>query len=141
VKQSHKTLLVWVVLLVGFLALWQFIRPNEPSRRQRPFSEFIALVTAPKDQSHVNAVEIQDREYRFEVVNPGKKGAIEKGVSLGPAESDEVAKLLLDSKVYFKYLEEEGNPYLASTLTFLLPLLFLLVMFYLFLRQLQAGGG
>jgi cell division protease FtsH len=141
VKQSHKTLLVWVVLLVGFLALWQFIRPNEPGRQQRPFSEFIELVKAPEDQRHVTNVEIQDREYRFEVVNPGKKGAIEKGVSLGPAESDEVARLLLDSKVKVKYLEEDGNPYLATTLTFLLPMLFLLVMFYLFMRQLQAGGG
>jgi cell division protease FtsH len=141
VKQSHKTLLVWLVLLVGFLAVWQFISPNEPGRRQRPFSEFVALVKAPKDQPHVESVEVQDREYRFEVIHPGKKGPAEKGVTLGPAESDEVAKLLLESNVKVKYLEEDGNPYLATTLTFLLPMLFLLVMFYLFMRQLQAGGG
>ncbi len=140
-KQPHKTLLLWVVLIVAFLAIWQFLSPNEPHRRAMAFSEFIALVEAPKDAAHVESVEIQNREYRFEIVQPNKKGQPERGITVGPAESDNIAELLLKNKVKVKYLEEEGNPYLATTLTFLLPMLFLLVMFYLFMRQLQAGGG
>jgi cell division protease FtsH len=141
VKQPQKTLLIWVVLIFAFLAIWQFLSPNEPLRRPMPFSDFISLVEAQKDARHVEAVEIQNREFRFEVVNPTSKAPPERGVTIGPAESDEVASLLLKNKVKVKYLEEEGNPYLATTLTFLLPMLFLLVMFYLFMRQLQAGGG
>ncbi len=140
-KQPQKTLLLWVVLIVAFLAIWQFLSPNEPHRRAMPFSEFIELVEASKDARHVEAVEIQDREFRFEIVNPSSKAQPERGVTIGPAESDEIAQLLLKNKVKVKYLEEEGNPYLATTLTFLLPMVFLLVMFYLFMRQLQAGGG
>jgi len=29
VKQSHKTLLLWVVLIVMFLAIWQFLSPQQ----------------------------------------------------------------------------------------------------------------
>ncbi len=140
-KQPQKTLLLWVLLIVAFFAIWQFLSPNEPLRKPMPFSDFVSLVEAPKDAKHVESVEIQNREFRFEVINPTAKGQPERGVTIGPAESDDIAELLLKNKVKVKYLEEEGNPYLATTLTFLLPMLFLLVMFYLFMRQLQAGGG
>jgi cell division protease FtsH len=141
VKQPHKTLLIWVVLIVAFLAIWQFLVPAGQPRKQRPFSEFIELVKAPKDKPHVESVDIRDREYSFVIKRPGAQGGAERGVTIGPAESDSVAELLLANDVRVEYQEDDTNPYLASTLTILLPMLFLLVMFYLFMRQLQAGGG
>ena len=140
-KQPHKTLLIWVVLIVAFLAIWQFLVPAGQPRKQRPFSEFIELVKASKDKPHVESVEIRDREYSFVIKRPGSQGAPERGVTIGPAESDFVEELLFANDVRVEYQEDDTNPYLASTLTILLPMLFLLVMFYLFMRQLQAGGG
>ena len=140
-KQPHKTLLIWVVLIVAFLAIWQFLVPAGQPRKQRPFSEFIELVKASKDKPHVESVEIRDREYSFVIKRPGSQGAPERGVTIGPAESDFVEGLLFANDVRVEYQEDDTNPYLASTLTILLPMLFLLVMFYLFMRQLQAGGG
>jgi cell division protease FtsH len=104
------------------------------------FSEFISHVEASKDAKHVESVEIQDREYKFEMVT-GSTRPGESGVTVGPAESDQVAEILLKNKVKVKYINDEGNPYLASTLAFLLPMVILMVVFYLFMRQLQAGGG
>ncbi|HMR78714.1 MAG TPA: ATP-dependent zinc metalloprotease FtsH, partial [Polyangiaceae bacterium] len=43
--------------------------------------------------------------------------------------------------VKVNYEQEESNPILTTMLTILLPMVILLVMFYLFMRQLQAGGG
>ncbi len=140
-KQPSKTLLAWVVLIVAFLGIYQFVNPSETNRKPMAFSDFVALVEAPKEQKHIEEVDIQGREFRFEIIDPANKAAPQRGVALGPAESDNVAELLLKNKVKVKYLEEEGSPYLATTLTFLLPMGFLLLMFYLFMRQLQAGGG
>lgn len=139
-KQPHKTLLLWVVLIVAFLAIWQFLSPEGPQKQPMPFNEFIALVKAPKDQRHVEAVEIKDREYVFQIKNPTSKGPVERGISIGPA-SDEIATELLKYDVRITYQKDESNPFLTTTLTILLPMLFLLVLFYLFMRQLQAGGG
>jgi cell division protease FtsH len=141
VKQPQKTLLLWVVLIVTFLAIWQFLQPDGPPRQPMAFSRFMELVEAPKDQQHVDQVEVKEREFSFQIVDPASKGLPQRGVTIGPADSDSVADKLLTNKVKVTYQENEGNPYVATMLTFLLPMLFLLVMFYLFMRQLQAGGG
>jgi len=117
VKQPHKTLLLWVVLIVAFLAIWQFLSPDGPQKQPMPFSEFIALVKAPNS-----------------------KGPPERGITIGPS-SDDIATELLKNDVRVTYQKDETNPFLTTTLTILLPMLFLLVLFYLFMRQLQAGGG
>jgi cell division protease FtsH len=140
VKQPHKTLLLWVVLIVAFLAIWQFLSPDPQSQQHVPFSDFMALTKAPKDQRHVDDVEIKDREYRVTIKNPASKAQPARGFSVGP-ESDDIVTELLKSNVKVTYQKDESNPFLTTTLTILLPMLFLLVMFYLFMRQLQAGGG
>jgi cell division protease FtsH len=139
VKQPHKTLLLWVVLIVAFLAVWQFLTPSGPQRQHMPYSEFIALAKASKDQKHVDEVDIKGREYTFQIKSPLQKGRPEMGVAIGPAEDN--AEELLKHGVKVTFQKDEGNPLLTSALTILLPMLFLLVMFYLFMRQLQAGGG
>ncbi|HEY6561235.1 MAG TPA: ATP-dependent zinc metalloprotease FtsH [Polyangiaceae bacterium] len=140
-KQPHKTLLLWVVLIVAFLAIWQFLSPDPQSRQPMPFSEFMALVKAPKEQRHVDEVEIKDREYSFAIKNPAApKSQPERGVTVGPV-SDDIAAELLKENVKVTYQKDDANPFLTTTLTILLPMVFLLVMFYLFMRQLQAGGG
>ena len=140
-KQPHKTLLLWVVLIVAFLAIWQFLSPDGPQRQPMPFSEFMALVKAPNDQRHVESVNVKDREYTFQVKNPASKGPPERGVTIGPDKDDAIVPVLLKHDVKVTYQKDDGNPILTSALTILLPMLFLLVMFYLFMRQLQAGGG
>ncbi|HVW25918.1 MAG TPA: ATP-dependent metallopeptidase FtsH/Yme1/Tma family protein, partial [Polyangiaceae bacterium] len=136
-KQPHKTLLLWVVLIVAFLAIWQFLNADGPQRQPMPFSDFVALVRAPKEARHVDSVKIKDREYTFSIVGPGQK-APERGITVGPPE---YAPELLKYDVKVEYEEDETNPFLTTTLTILVPMVFLLVMFYLFMRQLQAGGG
>ncbi len=141
-KQPHKTLLIWVVLIVAFLAIWQFLVPASQPKKARPFSEFLELLQAPDDKPHVESVEIRDREYTFTIKRPGTQGAPERGVTIGPESSPKLDEALYSNpnrRVEFQ--QEDTNPYIASTLTILLPMLFLLVMFYLFMRQLQAGGG
>jgi cell division protease FtsH len=140
VKQPHKTLLLWVVLIVAFLAIWQFLSPDNVQQSHVPFSDFMALTKAPKEQRHVDEVRIKDREYKFDIKNPASKAQVEKGFTIGP-QSDEIVGELLKTGTKVTYEKDESNPFLTTTLTILLPMLFLLVMFYLFMRQLQAGGG
>jgi len=140
VKQSHKTLLLWVLLILMFLAIWQFVSPDAPRATQVPFSEFVALVKASPEDTHVESVTIKEREYTFTVYDPVSKQRNKK-VTLGPAPTDEVMKLLDDRKVKLAFEKEEGSPFWSSALITILPMIFLLVMFYLFMRQLQSGGG
>jgi len=139
VKQPHKTLLLWVVLIVAFLAIWQFLNPENPRSPDLSYSDFKALATAPRDAKHIEEVEIKDREYTFQIKDPNAKGTPQRGRTVGPAEDN--AQDLIAHGVKVTYQKEEGSPFLTPVLTIVLPMVFVIVMFYLFMRQLQAGGG
>jgi cell division protease FtsH len=132
--------LLWVVLIVAFLAIWQFLNDTDgPQRSEIPYSEFISLVKAPRNQRHIEEVEIRNRDYTFEVKNPTAKGAVERRRTVGPNEDS--AEELLKAGVRVTFKNEEGGSFLTPILSILLPMVFVIVMFYLLMRQLQAGGG
>src|SRR4051812_9310241 len=124
-----------------FLAIWQFYSPERTQTSLVPFSEFIAQVHADKDKEpHVESVSIKDREYTFLVKDP-KSGAQSKRITVGPDNGGDITKVLDENKVKVTYEKDEGSPFWSGAIVTIVPMLFLLVMFYLFMRQLQAGGG
>ncbi len=138
-KQSHKTLLLWVLLIVMFLAIWQVLQPSE-RKQQVSFSEFVTWV----HQGQVQDVRVKDHEYTFTRVVDGKNQQME---TLGPVADEALIRDLEENplakdgkfKIYFE--KEDTTPFWSSTLVTLLPMLFIGIMFFLFMRQLQAGGG
>ena len=140
-KQSQKTLLLWVLLILMFVAIWQFVAPDTNRTDQVAFSQFMSWVRAKPDEKHVESVEVKDREFTFVVVDPNP-AARSKGTfkTIGPT-GDNVTKELLDHGVTVRYQKEEGNSIWMTALVTILPMVFLLLMFYFFMRQLQAGGG
>jgi cell division protease FtsH len=141
VKQPQKTLLLWVVVIVSLLAVWQLLGPQGATRQAMDYSEFIEMVQAQAEDKTVERriveVKIRDRDYAFEVRDANGKS--EHHVTVGPPDAD--PSILLKSGLKVKYEKDDGGTFWMSALTIMLPMLFLLVMFYLFMRQLQAGGG
>jgi len=139
VKQSHKTLLLWVLLIVMFLAIWKMLEPGE-RRQQVSFSEFVTWV----HQGQVPEVRVKDREYSFTHVVDGKNQTVE---TLGPVADEALMQdlqsnpLAKDGKFKIYFEKDDTTPFWSSTLVTLLPMLFIGIMFFLFMRQLQAGGG
>ncbi len=81
------------ILLVIFLAIWQFLAPDTPPSAHVPYSEFIALVRADKAEPHVESVRIRDNKYLFWVKDP-RTGSKTKKITVGPQGTHEVAKEL-----------------------------------------------
>ncbi|MBI4703491.1 MAG: AAA family ATPase [Deltaproteobacteria bacterium] len=139
-KQSHKTLLLWVLLIVIFLAIWQLLSPDRAPVAPVKFSEFMAYVGADRaTQPHLESVEIRDREYVFWVVD--KAGKKTRQTTIGPEDSEAVAKELIEKGIPVSFEKEEGSSYWSGAIVTIVPMLLLLGMFYLFMRQLQVGGG
>jgi cell division protease FtsH len=143
VKQSHKNLLLWVLLIVMFLAIYQVLQPGE-RKQQVSFSQFVSLVHS----GQVTEVRIKDHEYNFTQVQDGKNVQKE---TLGPLADQALIDDLQkkdpatghnpSDKLQVFFEKEDTTPIWTSTLVTLLPMLFIGVMFFLFMRQLQAGGG
>jgi cell division protease FtsH len=139
VKQSQKTLLLWLLFILAFVAIWQYVGPEGTRSEPVAFSQFTTLVRAKPEEKHVESVEVKDREITFVVVDPVAKTK-QTFKTLGPT-GDTVTKELIDRNITVRYQKEEGNSLLMTAAVTILPMVFLLVMFYFFMRQLQAGGG
>jgi cell division protease FtsH len=87
---------------------------------------------------------VKDREYSFTHIVDGKNQQME---TLGPVADETLIQdlqqnpLAKDGKFKIYFEKEDTTPFWSSTLVTLLPMLFIGIMFFLFMRQLQAGGG
>ena len=144
VKQSHKTLLLWVLLILMFLAIWQVLNPSE--RRQTvSFSGDTTSFMSEVKAGHVEEVKIKDRDYVRVRSSDGAK-TVSQRETIGPPPDQPLldtlkpdAKDAAAPKVIFE--KDDSSPFWSSTIITLLPMLFIGIMFFLFMRQLQAGGG
>jgi len=143
VKQSHKTLLLWVLLIMIFLGIWTLLSPDRQPASKVTYTDFLTLVEADKDkgEAYVEKVTVKDGEYIFTVKNP-QKGTTERKVAEGPREVEPaVIDKLRKHNVAVTFEGEKESPFWSGALVTIVPMVLLLGMFYLFMRQLQAGGG
>jgi cell division protease FtsH len=139
VKQSHKTLLLWVLLILMFVAIYNLVAEGEQPRSVA-FSDFYSDVQAGR----VDKVEIRPHdnsaEITFWVKREGEGGGREKKVTVGVV-GDQLNQELLEREVNVQFNQEDQNGILTSVLITWLPMLFLLGIFFFFMRQLQSSGG
>ncbi len=141
-KQSHKTLLLWVLLIMIFLGIWTLLSPDRPPAAKVNYTDFLAMVEADHDKEpFVESVTIKDGDYLFVVKDP-RSGTTVKKLAEGPRKVDtDLVDNLRKHEVAVKIEHDEGSPLWSGALVTIVPMVLLLGMFYLFMRQLQAGGG
>ncbi len=131
-KQSHKTLLLWVLLIAMFFSLFQIFSTPAKNSKEIQFSEFWQEV----ENNNVRDVVIRGNEISGELID-GQQRKFNTRALL----TDDLIKDLKTHKVGVKVEKEEENPFWQSALLSWLPMIFLFVIFFFFMRQLQAGGG
>ena len=139
-KQSHKTVALWIVMILIFAVLFKLFDPGNRHRRDVNFSEFSKAV----ENNQVKDVTIKgdtiigtfkepmppDGKKHFEtVIDTGKTGALDWN------------NYLSKHGVQFSYERTEKTPFWQQILISWFPMLLLFVVFFLFMRQIQIGGG
>ncbi|MBK9517067.1 MAG: ATP-dependent zinc metalloprotease FtsH [Anaeromyxobacter sp.] len=131
-KQSYKTALLWVFLIVMFIALWKVFDQKGTQIKTYNWSQFDAKVKA----GQVKDVVVKELEY---------SGHLADGTEFtttGPLDaSATIAKDLLEKGVTLSYAKpDQGSLWVQVALQWL-PLVFIFLLFFFFMRQLQSGGG
>jgi len=137
VKQSHKTLLLWVLLIVMMMAIYSLIA-QDPTPREVPFSDFVADVRS----GHVDQVEVTPRaqgaaEFAYIHVDGERRETRTTDGIIG----EELNQELLEHNVRVNYVPAEQNSLLTMALWSWLPTILVLGLFFFFMRQVQASGG
>ncbi|MEZ4383173.1 MAG: ATP-dependent zinc metalloprotease FtsH [Nannocystaceae bacterium] len=135
-KQQTKTLLVWLCLIVAVLALANMLNSSQEVK-QVTYAKFMEVVDTDwetlKDSTtldievhpaHVGITyELDGRTY--EVTGPLSEGLYDK---------------LSEKGIDYKVEPEEDSALLQFALMWL-PMIFIVVLMVMFMRQMQAGGG
>ncbi len=136
-NQTVRTVLMWIVILVGVLLILQALRGYSATSQEIAFSEFldraddgqIEMVLIKGDEIFIGSSAGGDGtaagpRYDLHTVNPGY---------------DDLIQTLREHKVEIK-VEKPSDGRMLTALLSWLPLLILVGLWFVFFRQMQAGG-
>jgi cell division protease FtsH len=137
VKQQTKTLLVWLGLIVAVLFLANLFN-NSQKAEPLTYSEFRKQVVDQELSADKTSTSVELEVHPSHVnVNYERDGG--KVEVVAPA-TDELYKLLEDNGVQYKVEPEDEGLFFQFALMWL-PVLLIVAVMIMFMRQMQAGGG
>ena len=131
-RSSYKTIGLWVILIVLFVAFYNFFSHGTEEVQEPTFTQFLKKVEDKK----VKSVSIKGNVYSGSFTDSN-----EKFRTTGPPADAGMMKLLQDQGVDLKYEKEEQNSIWLTILSQWMPVVFLFLFFIFFMRQLQGTGG
>ena len=134
-KQSQKTLALWIVILLLSLSAVHFFNTRPTLKKEIGFSDFLAAV---KD-NNVEQVVIQGEEYTGKFKESHEGGGVFS--TIGPANSEKAVEMITASQAKVEFKKQAETPFWQQLLFSWLPMLLLFVFFFFFMRQIQIGGG
>jgi cell division protease FtsH len=131
-KQSYKTALLWVFLIVMFIALWKVFDQKQTQAKSFNWSQFMAKVEA----GEVKEVTVKELDYLGHLRDGSEFS------TTGPIDaSATISEKLREKGVTLRYEKpDQGSLWVQVALQWL-PLVFIFLLFFFFMRQLQSGGG
>lgn len=130
-SQLFKNLILWLVIFVAIIALYQLIHTPQSNYKEITYSEFLKSL----ENGEIEKLEFNGEEIK----GTYSKDELQQGFrTTGPA-NDELIKTLKEKNVAFSFAAtKEGS--LTNILFNWAPLILLIVIMVLFMRQIQAGG-
>jgi cell division protease FtsH len=139
VRQSHKTVFLWLTLIFAFVVIWRFLNDQRAEERHLVFSAFIQDIDQHPEKFKPGAA-IQIRKNQESAEFRGQYANGENFATTGVV-SDKLFDKLDKAKLNYEVVKENENGFWQQVFITWLPMLVLVVLFLLFMRQLQVGGG
>jgi cell division protease FtsH len=132
VRSTYKTIGLWVILIVLFVAFYNFFSQGNDQVQEPSFTQLLSKV----EEKKVKEVAVKGNTYSGKFVDTS-----EKFRTTGPAPDAAMLNQLRANGVDVKYEREEQNSLWLTILGQWMPVVFLFLFFIFFMRQLQGGSG
>ena len=132
-SQILKNLVLWLVIFVAIIALYQFINTPRTTFKDISYSEFLTLV----DDNKVNNIEFNENNIKGELSDSTDKNQKDFR-TVGPA-TDELIQRLESNKIKFSFAHKNEISFTQLLINWA-PLIILIALMVFFMRQMQAGG-
>ncbi len=140
-RQSHKTILLWILLILMFVTIYNLFQGNSRGEDKKEFGSFMAEMSDPAKVANVKKVTIQQRPNNTARYVVEYKDNPKKTVVQGAFTSKTEETFAKSGFTNYSVEAKEDSPFWQSLIISWLPMIFLFVIFIFFMRQLQAGGG
>ncbi|MDX7986805.1 ATP-dependent zinc metalloprotease FtsH [Xenorhabdus sp. 12] len=127
-----KNLILWLVIAVVLMLLFQSFGPSDSSGRRVDYSNFINEIS----QNQVSEVRISGRDIDFTKKDNGGKYS-----TYMPIQDEKLLDTLLNKQVKVVGEPPEQPGLLATLFISWFPMLLLIGVWIFFMRQMQGGGG
>ncbi len=132
VRSSYKTIGLWVILIILFVAFYNFFSHGQEEVQELSFT---SLQKKVKDKK-ITALVIKGNVYQGTFADTN-----EKFRSTGPVADALILKDLKEDNIDVKFESPEQNSIWLTILSQWMPVVFLFLFFIFFMRQLQGSGG
>lgn len=134
-KRNFQSTMLWVLLIVGFLVIYQAL-PSGERHQKFDFGQFKQLVNEQGiAQLVIDGTTIEGR------LKEGNTPFRVDGKITESLHNQLADAAAADKNFKLTYRPEEKDSFFQTILISWLPMLALFVIFFLFMRQLQSGGG
>ncbi|NVJ07212.1 ATP-dependent metallopeptidase FtsH/Yme1/Tma family protein [Myxococcus sp. AM001] len=131
-RSTYKTIGLWVILIVLFVAFYNFFSQGNDQVQEPSFTQLLTKV----EEKKVKEVAVKGNTYSGKFTDTS-----EKFRTTGPAPDAAMLNQLRGNGVDVKYEREEQNSLWLTILGQWMPVVFLFLFFIFFMRQLQGGSG
>ncbi|WP_299786986.1 ATP-dependent zinc metalloprotease FtsH [uncultured Shewanella sp.] len=128
-----KNLILWVVIAVVLMSVFQGYSPSSSTALKMDYSAFLDDVRS----GQINSVEIKSDQRTIE----GTKRTGEKFTTIMPMEDKDLINDLDRKGITMKGQEAEESGFLTQIFISWFPMLLLIGVWIFFMRQMQGGGG
>jgi len=133
VRSTYKTIGLWVILIVLFVAFYNFFSQGSDQVEEPTFTQLLQKV----DRGEIRAISVKGNTYSGEYGGTTKT----RFRTTGPVADTSMLNSLREKGVDVKYEKEEQNNLWLTILGQWMPVVFLFLFFIFFMRQLQGGSG
>ena len=139
-RQSHKTILIWAILILMFVSIYSMFTDSSSKEKDLDVTSFRGQLAKPEEASKIESIRVEPRGHddaRYVVTM--KNDQVKRVVY---AEfPGTITKDIYEAGISYQVKSKDESSIWPQVLVWWLPMLLLVGIFFLFMRQLQSGGG
>jgi cell division protease FtsH len=139
-RQSHKTILIWAILILMFVSIYSMFTDSSSKEKEVDVTTFQRQLTDGDEANRIEKITVEprghdDARYVLTMKNTSAKQVVYAEFP------GTLTKEIRDAKIPYAVKSKDESSIWPQVLVWWLPMLLLVGIFFLFMRQLQSGGG
>jgi cell division protease FtsH len=139
-RQSHKTILIWAILILMFVSIYSMFTDSSSKERPLDATAFLSELQNKDKTKEIQEINIEprghdDARYIVSYRNTNVKAVVNAEFP------GTITKDIRDAGIAYNVKSKDESSIWPQVLVWWLPMLLLVGIFFLFMRQLQSGGG